>query len=131
MPAPATGPLRWVYLAFALFFLACAVVGLFLPVMPTVPFLLLAAWAATRSSPRLLAWLEEHPRFGAQLKDWRNGGVVRRRSKWLATVVMTGSAVLMPFVAGRNWVVATAIALMAVVLAWLWRRPEQPPARPG
>ena len=55
--------------------------------------LLLAAWAAGHSSPRLSQWLQTHPRFGAHITDWQRAGVVRRRAKWTATVAMAVSAV--------------------------------------
>ena len=59
--------------------------GVLLPGLPTTEFVLLAAWAASRSSPRLSAWLDNHRLFGPLLRDWRNGGVVSRRSKLLAS----------------------------------------------
>ncbi|WP_367181194.1 YbaN family protein [uncultured Ramlibacter sp.] len=123
LPAPA----RWLLLALAWLCLGLAILGVFLPLLPTVPFLLLAAWAAARSSPRLSAWLEGHPRFGPHLRDWRRAGVVRRRSKWQATAVMATSAVLVLLLVQKTWAAATAIACMATVLCWLWLRPEQPP----
>jgi uncharacterized membrane protein YbaN (DUF454 family) len=117
-------------LALAGLFLLLGLVGLFLPVMPTVPFLLVAAWAAARSSPALHEWLHNHPQFGKPLCDWRDGGVVPRRAKWLATFMMSCSAVFMLLWAPPHWGVAVVIviAVMAAVLLWLWRRPEQQPA---
>ena len=120
--------MRWLLLTVAVISLALGVVGLFLPVVPTVPFLLLAAWAAARSSPRLLAWLEDHPHFGQSLRNWRHGGVVRRRAKWTATVVMSASAVSLLWFVKIRWAAMLAIACMAVVLVWLWMRPELAPA---
>jgi hypothetical protein len=116
---------RWALLALAVLSLALGVIGIFLPVLPTVPFILLSAWAAARSSPRLLAWLESHTAFGPMLTEWRRGGVVRRRAKWAATVVMGASAAIMLVVVPNRWVALLAIGCMACVLAWLWRRPEQ------
>lgn len=120
-------PVRWGLLALALLFLALGVIGIFLPVLPTVPFLLLAAWAAARSSPRLLAWLEGHPHLGSLIRDWRKAGVVRRRTKWNATIAMGASAVIILLTVRKPWVAGLAIASMATVLAWLWRRPERKP----
>ena len=129
LPARPVAPLplvtRWLFLALALLCLALGVIGIFLPVLPTVPFILLSAWAAARSSPRLLAWLESHTAFGPMLSEWRRGGVVRRRAKWTATVVMGASAAIMLVVVPTRWLALIAIGCMACVLAWLWRRPEQ------
>jgi len=119
--------IRWLYLALALLSLALGIVGAFLPVLPTVPFILLAAWFAARSSPRLLAWLENHPHFGRHIRDWRRGGVVSRKAKWAATTMMAASAVIILLAVRKPLAQALSIGTMVVVAAWLWRRPEQPP----
>jgi len=121
-----SGPVRWLLQALAAVRLVLALVGLVLPVMPTVPFLVVAAWAAARSSPRLHRWLLEHPRFGPSLRDWNEAGIVPRRAKWFCTVMMAGSAVSMPVFIPSRWLalVVLAIACMAAILVWLWRRPE-------
>ena len=129
-PTPPTSrpaPLRWLLLAVAIVFLVLGIVGVFIPVLPTVPFLIVAAWAAARSSPRLHHWLYAHPRFGRLLREWDEAGLVPRRAKWFATVMMGGSAVWMvSALADRRPLLVTAlVAVMATVLVWLWRRPEQ------
>ena len=108
-------------------FVGLGILGAFLPVLPTVPFILLAAWAAARSSPRLSNWLENHPRMGPHIRDWRRGGVVSRSAKWMATVMMSVAAAIMLAFARPLWLPLTAIAIMASVAVWLWQRPEQPP----
>jgi uncharacterized protein len=124
--APLSALVRWVYLGLALLFLLLGLIGIFLPVLPTTPFILLSAWAAARSSPRLLAWLEEHTAFGPMLCDWRRGGIVRRRSKWMATLVMGASGLYLLLSSHPRWAALLAIACMTAVALWLWRRPEQP-----
>lgn len=127
-PVPRRLPLvRWLYLGLALLCLLLGVVGIFLPVLPTTPFILLSAWAAARSSPRLLGWLENHSLFGPMIRDWRRGGVVRRRAKWAASGVMLVSAVYLLTSVRPPWMAWLAIACMACVALWLWRRPEQLP----
>ena len=118
-------PMRWLYLILALFFLLLGILGLLLPVLPTTPFILLSAWAAARGSPRLLAWLENHTAFGPMIRDWRRGGVVSRRAKWLATSFMGASALYMLHGVRPLWVPLLAIACMVLTLLWLWRRPER------
>lgn len=120
-------PLRWLLKLLALVSLALGIIGAFVPVMPTVPFILLAAWAAARSSPRLSNWLEQHPTMGPYIRDWRHGGVVRRSAKWTATLTMAGGAVIMLIFVRPLWVPFTALAVMASVATWLWLRPERPP----
>lgn len=128
-PAPRKAPLpavaRWSLLTLALLSLALGIIGVFVPMLPTVPFLLLAAWAAGHSSPRLSHWLESHPRLGPPITSWRRSGVISRRAKWAATAAMAGSATAMLLLLPRHWAVLAAVAVMACVLAWLWQRPEQ------
>ncbi len=129
--APARSALaRWAYKLLALLSLALGILGVFLPVLPTTPFILLAAWAATRGSPTLLAWLESHPMFGQMLRDWRRGGVVSRKAKWSATIVMASSALIILVLVRKPFVQVVAIGCMAGVLAWLWKRPEVMPEPP-
>ncbi|MGJ7489593.1 YbaN family protein [Variovorax sp. ZT4R33] len=129
-PRPAARPLprlaRWLLLAFAVLCLVLAVIGVVLPGMPATVFILLAAWAAARSSPRLHAWLLAHRLFGPMLHDWENGHCVSRRAKWSASAAMAFGAVVLAWTAYRPWIAIAGIGCMAVVLTWLWRRPEAP-----
>ncbi len=75
--------------------LALGIVGAFLPVLPTTPFLLLAAWAAARGSPRLHKWLYSHPRYSAPLIAWEQKGAVSTGAKWVACVFMSISWMVM------------------------------------
>ena len=127
LTAPVLALLRWVYLGLALLFLLLGIIGIFLPVLPTTPFILLSAWAAARSSPRLLGWLEDHTAFGPMIRDWRRGGVVRRRSKWMATLVMAASGAYLLLSSHPRWAAWVAIACLSTLAVWLWRRPEQLP----
>jgi uncharacterized membrane protein YbaN (DUF454 family) len=126
LPRPLAAPWRWALLLLAGVSLATGIVGIFVPGLPTTVFLLVAAWAAARSSPRLHAWLLRHRVFGKLIADWQAGGYVSRRSKWNATVAMSVCAVLLVWAGTRWWISAAACACMAVVLCWLWLRPERP-----
>lgn len=125
---PLPWPLRWLLLVFAVLSLAAGVVGIFVPGLPTTVFVLMAAWAAARSSPRLHGWLSNHRLFGPMIRDWQNGGQVSRRVKWRASLMMAACSVIVGFTAHRVWTAALAIGCMAVVSGWLWLRPEPPPA---
>lgn len=99
-------------------------VGLLLPIMPTVPFLIVAAWAASRGWPSLEQRLLYHPTFGPSLRAWRERRAVPRRAKWLASVVMTGSAMLTILLPVPLAVKLAVPACLAVVCGWLWFRPD-------
>ena len=109
--------------------LGIGIIAIFVPGLPTTEFILLAAWAATRSSPRLNAWLENHRVFGPMLYNWRNGRMVSRGSKISATVSMLACAILMLSLFTHVWWLYLAIAGMALGNLWLWSRPE-PASKP-
>ncbi|MFA7664526.1 MAG: YbaN family protein [Burkholderiaceae bacterium] len=109
----------------AVVMVALGLVGAVLPVLPTVPFLLVAAWAASRGWPSLERWLLTHPKYGSDIRRWRERGAVPRKAKWFATVMMMASAVMLAFSAAPLWVRLGVPAMMACVALWLWLRPEE------
>jgi uncharacterized protein len=119
---PAT--VRFLLLLFAVLCVALGVIGIFVPGLPTTVFILLAGWAGAHSSPRFSAWLESHATFGPMIRDWRDRGAVSRKAKISATVVMAISSAILFLTASRAWVAEAITVVMAVVLMWLWRRPE-------
>jgi uncharacterized membrane protein YbaN (DUF454 family) len=72
---------RHLYLAAGLFCVALGAVGVFLPVLPAVPFLLLAVFCFTRSRPDWAERLDAHPRYGAPLRRWRDRRAISRKAK--------------------------------------------------
>lgn len=133
MPSPQQGPpqaprrTRWLWWLLAYASLALGVIGVVVPGLPTVPFVLLSAFAAARGSQRLHARLLADRRFGPMIRDWQAQGAVSRRAKWLATTMMSACAVVMFLTAPKLWMAATGTAIMVVVATWLWLRPEPSP----
>lgn len=117
--------MRRVYLALGLAFVAIGFVGAFLPVLPTTPFLILAAACFARSSPRLEGWLLAHPRFGPLLRAWREHGAIPSRAKLMA---LAGTALgFLLFWIGSKPGPALTIGvgvLMAAGLAYVFTRPS-------
>lgn len=110
--------------ALALASLALGVVGAFLPVLPTTPFLLVAAWAASHGWPQFEAWLVAHPRWGPPVQRWRDHRAVPRSAKWLASVTMLASVALVA-ASAAPWAVKLALPVFLLFVAWwLWRRAE-------
>ncbi|ASY60782.1 DUF454 family protein [Sinorhizobium sp. CCBAU 05631] len=100
-------------------------VGIFLPLLPTTPFLLLAAWLFGRSSPNLEKWLFDHPVFGQPLRDWREAGAISRGAKICAISLMATGFAYFLFRSGPSPMVAAVVA--AIVLAvgvFIVSRPE-------
>jgi uncharacterized protein len=106
--------------------LLTGIVGIFLPLLPTTPFVLLAAFCFSRGSERCERWLLEHPRFGPMVRDWRERRAVPLRAKQFAVVMMAiGSiwgAFMLPL--ALAWLPAVVCTVVAV---WLWRLPTRPP----
>lgn len=103
---------------------ALGIIGAFLPVMPTVVFLLVAAWAAGKGWPQLEVWLLTHPRHGASIRAWRERGAVPRRAKWLASLMMCLSSVaLVASPLALWWRIGLPLGMGCIAL-WLWTRPE-------
>lgn len=115
---------RYAWRALALLALVLAILGLVLPVLPTVPFVLLSAWAAEKGWPEFEAWLLRHRYFGPPIKNWRTAGKVPRQAKWLASLMMLASAVLLSLSSLVWWLKLAVVSFMLIVTVWLWRRPE-------
>lgn len=121
---------RFFMLLCACLCLLMGIIGIIVPGLPTTVFILLAAWFASRGSPRLLAWLERHELFGPMISNWRAGGFVSRRAKWSATVMMALCAVILAWTSDHVLPFALVSAIMLSVLVWLWLRPEPPAGVP-
>lgn len=117
--------LRGVLFAIGLVFVALGFIGAFLPVLPTTPFLILAAACFARSSRRLEGWLLDHPRFGPTLRDWRLRGAIPPKAK-LAALVGSVAGFLLFWLGGNPgpWLIVGVAALMLTGLAFVYSRPS-------
>ena len=108
----------------ALICLALATVGIVLPGLPTVPFLIAAAWAGGKGWPRFEQWLLGHPHHGPIIRRWRDNRAVPRRAKVLAVCMMFLSATILILSPAALWLKITVPAVMLLVGIWLWNHPD-------
>lgn len=118
---------RLAFAALAYASLGVGMVGLVVPGLPTTEFVLLAAWAASKSSPRLAAWLESHRLFGPILRNWRNGRAIARRAKISASLAMlVALAIILTTLPHGLWLYLVILG-MAIGNLWIWSRPDTTP----
>lgn len=109
-------------------FMAVAVAGALIPLVPTTPFLLLAVWAFSRSSRRFHRWLLEHRWFGPPVREWEAHRVIPVRAKVFAVLGMAGAMVWVGFFTTAPWY---ALAAMAAVVSYgAWYVLSKPSRRP-
>ena len=103
--------------------LAVGAIGVLLPLLPTVPFVILAAFCFARGNPELERWLVEHRVYGPHIQAWRERGAISRKGKIAATAAFAFSIVLAAIFSPWPWVMAPVIAAV-VTGSWIWTRPE-------
>ena len=116
--------MRLIYLLLAYLFIALAIAGIVLPCLPTVLFVLLAAWFSARGSERLHRWLYNHPHLGRILIDWEQHGAISRSSKILAVLMLSISWLVMLQRVDEILVLAAVTIFFFGLSIYLVSRPE-------
>lgn len=101
-----------------------AVCGIFLPLLPTVPFLLAAAWAFTQGSPKAKQWLFNHPRLGPLVKQWSGQKAIPRSIKIRAILSIWAGMILSMLIVKKLWPIIMLVTIGACVTIYIWRKPE-------
>lgn len=116
---------RYLLMALGWLCILVGLIGVVIPGLPTTVFLLIAAWAFSKSSDRFQRWLVEHPRLGPPIKAWRERGAIPLRAKVLAVLTMSASFAIIIFYGGGGWVFPTVVgAIMAGAAAFVLSRPN-------
>lgn len=106
--------------------LALAIAGIALPLVPTTPFLLLAAFCWYRGSPERYTWLINHPRYGAIIRDWQEHRAIARRTKVVAIAAMGAMVVATILMNAPRAVLAVQVVILVIVGVIIITRPERP-----
>ncbi|OAN18530.1 hypothetical protein A3K86_06480 [Photobacterium jeanii] len=114
---------RFFLLAIGWFCVVLGVIGIFLPLLPTTPFLLLASACFMRGSPKLSRWLHQHPTFGPILQNWHQHGAVTRKVKRRANVMIVLSFALSIYLVPLGWHKIMLIVIGITLLIWFNRLP--------
>lgn len=122
------GRLPWILTAWSCLGLGAA--GALLPLLPTTPFLLLAAWAAPKGSPRLNVWLHNHPVFGPSLKAWRTGRRIPRKAKLSALVMLAVSWTVLWLLGAAQPLLILLALLFLTVGTYIYSRPSAEDSNP-
>ena len=104
--------------------LGLGVLGIFLPILPTTPLVLLAAFCFGKGSPRLRAWIMGHKRFGPMIDDWNRTGAIPRRGKRAAILAMVAALGLSFWMALPGYVIAIQILCLCGAGTFILTRPD-------
>jgi len=115
---------RFFWLLAGLAAVAIGAVGVVLPLLPTTPFLLVAAFAFARSSDRLNSWLREHRAFGPLIDNWHRDGSIGRETKRTAIIVIFVTPVITWLLDAPLWVLVCQIVFLAGAAIFILTRPS-------
>ncbi|PLX38477.1 MAG: DUF454 domain-containing protein [Hyphomicrobiales bacterium] len=106
--------------------LVLALIGIPLPLLPTTPFLILAAFCFSRGSDRLHDWLVTHPRFGPVIADWNRHGAISRRGKVLAATAMIAAFLIALAAGAPAYALVLQVTVLAATATFVLTRPSPP-----
>lgn len=117
--------MRFFYLACGFFSLGLAISGIFLPLLPTTPLLLLSAFCFARSSEKFYIWLLEHPYLGKTIKEWKEHGIINRKAK-ISAIIMIVLTFALSFALNLSaTILIIQLLILSAVSIFILTRPDR------
>lgn len=116
--------MRYLWFMLGMISLAIGFAGIVLPLVPTVPLMILAAFFFARSSERLHAWLIEHPTFGPSIQDWQERGAISEKGKRIATLSIAVVFLISILLGLKPTILMVQGVTLGGVLIFIWTRPN-------
>ena len=116
--------MRFFWISAGLIALVVGIAGIVLPLVPTVPFVLLASFCFAKSSKYLHSWLISHKTFGPMIRDWNRSGAISRSAKRAATLSIIAVIGISVAVGVPQHVIIIQIVTLTCVLLFIWTRPN-------
>ena len=117
---------RIILIVVGLVSLALGAIGIFVPLLPTTPFVLLSAIAFANSNERLHQWLLDHNVFGPLIEDWRRYGAISRPTKIISVLSMIAIVVMSLLMAVPTYVVVIQALVLSISATFIVTRPLPP-----
>lgn len=117
--------MRILWASLGLMSLALGIIGIVVPLMPTVVFVLIAAFCFARSSERLHGWLVSHRLFGPMITDWQTKGAIAPRAKKAASLSIAAVFSLSIFLGLGPLILGIQFCVLGLVLVFIWTRPSR------
>ncbi len=115
---------RYAFLIVGWVAVALGVLGILLPVLPTTPFMILAAFCFARGAPRARAWLVEHAHFGPHIRNWEETGAISRGAKRASVAAMAAVFLVSVILGAPVWVLAAQAVCMGGAALFILTRPD-------
>ncbi len=116
--------MRLIWILVGAIALILAIIGLVLPVMPTVPFVIISAYCFAKGYPKVYQWMLRNKYFGPIIRDWQERGAISRRTKWITTISLIAALILAYAIhLAPVWIVIEGV-IFAIILVFVWTRPE-------
>ena len=117
--------MRIILLSLGFLCVGLAFIGIFIPGIPTTPFLIVALWAFAQSSKKFHAWLLNHKRFGTVLRNWESHKVVPIKAKILMVILQITAVAMIQYSLNNIFITIGLAVLLLCVASYVISLPSK------